>query len=108
MIVASRISMKSADAAISAIRVGLPAGGGAGFEAGVFGAGAGPSSPAPDVAGRVTVQLRKSQFLARSRCCLELFPDFDPRVKTLAFRIAQLTLYNETIERLFSRLGHFD
>ena len=47
MMVASRISMNNAAAAISAISVGLPVGG-AGLAAVVGGAGAGSSAPAPD------------------------------------------------------------
>ena len=57
MMVASRISMNSAEAAISAISVGLRDGSGAGFWADGAGAGAAWSVPA-DWAGRVTIQLR--------------------------------------------------
>src|SRR5688500_4609851 len=58
MMVASRISMNRADAAISAISVGLPEGCGTGPGAEGCGAGAGPSRLAPDLAGRVTLKLR--------------------------------------------------
>src|SRR4029453_4485556 len=81
MMVASRISMNSADAAISAIRVGLLEGLGAGFGADDVPPGADWSVPAADLAGRVTILLAPAGILrlGADGLGIRLFLDSDAR-----------------------------